>query len=166
MKPKAARENQSEEEGKENDAENRKRKRKEKAFCKASQAAIALHSWAAEISHKADACISSVFLSCHISNRWLTALICWAQGCMFANALYSLPICSCQCVSVWMFVGLVGGWDKGKCLSEGHGLVITFAQPLRQEQSRRHWSRLAQWPQEPFEMLVETDQWSTSEFND
>lgn len=35
---------------------------------RASRAAIALRSWAAKISHIADACISSARLSCHVSN--------------------------------------------------------------------------------------------------
>lgn len=69
-------------------------------------------------------------------------------------------------LSVCRFAGLGSVQDKGKCLYKGHGLVITFAQPLRQEQSRRHRSCEASWPQELLEMLEETDQWSTANLNE
>lgn len=73
----------------ENDEKQERKREKRKLFCEASQAAIALHSWAVEISHKADACISSACLSCHISNSWLTALIARGQGvCLWTYCIF------------------------------------------------------------------------------
>lgn len=49
-----------------------------------------------------------------------------------------------------MSVRLGGVQDTGKRLRKGHGLVITFAQPPRREQRKRHRSCVALWPPEPF----------------
>lgn len=78
-------------------------KNKRKLFCGASQAAIALHSWAVKISHIADACISSVCLSCHISNSWLRVLIHQRTGVYSCEC--TVPLCTALhcgvCVCVW-----------------------------------------------------------------
>lgn len=81
--------------------EERKRIEK-KLFSRASQAATALHSWAVEISHKADASYQVLALLATFpiadSQLWFAR----RQGCMFVNVLYffSMP------VWVWMFVAL------------------------------------------------------------
>lgn len=117
--------------------ERRREKESRKSFfSRASQAATALHSWAVEISHKADACISSACLTRHISNSWLTAVICQKTGVYVCECavflLYArlgLNVCGIRKVSktkgnvfekvtVWLLPLLsLCDWKWGRCIN-------------------------------------------------